>query len=256
MRNNNSLSGKTALITGGGQGIGKSIVLALAEAGADVIINFRSNTQLATDTADEVKSLGRKAWLWPYDLSRENVLGDYQEFSEEKQCPAVDIFIANASHQIRNPWEQVTIDEFALQMNVNVRSTLLLMQGVVPYMKKNKWGRILIIGSVQEKRPHPDMCIYAASKAALSNLVINLAPQLAPFGVTVNSLAPGVINTARNKVALSNPEYVEKTVRKIPLGYIGEPGDCAQLALLLCSESGRYITGCNYFVDGGMSLRF
>ena len=82
------------MITGGGQGIGKSIVLALAEAGADVIINFRSNTQLATDTADEVKSLGRKAWLWPYDLSRENVLDDYQEFSEEKQCPAVDIFLS------------------------------------------------------------------------------------------------------------------------------------------------------------------
>ena len=256
MRNNYNLSGKTALITGGGQGIGKSIVLALAKAGADVIINFRSNTKLADETAEEVKSLGRKIWLWPFDLSQEDVLENYQKFTREKHCPPVDIFIANASHQIRNPWNQVTIGEFALQMNVNVRSTLLLMQGVVPHMKEKKWGRILNIGSVQEKRPHPDMCIYAASKGALSNLVINLAPQLAPFGITVNSLAPGVIGTARNEAALSDPEYLEKIVQKIPLGFIGEPDDCAQLALLLCSESGRYITGCNYFVDGGMSLMF
>ena len=138
MRNNYNLSGKTALITGGGQGIGKSIVLALAKAGADVIINFRSNTKLADETAEEVKSLGRKIWLWPFDLSGEDVLENYQKFTREKHCPTVDIFIANASHQIRNPWNQVTIDEFALQMNVNVRSTLLLMQGVVPHMKEKK----------------------------------------------------------------------------------------------------------------------
>ncbi|WP_298652765.1 SDR family oxidoreductase [uncultured Proteiniphilum sp.] len=256
MQSKYNLSGKTALITGGGQGIGKSIVLGLAEAGADVIINYRSNTQLAEETAEEVKSLGREVWLWPFDLAQEDVLENYQKFISENHCPSVDILVANASHQIRNPWERVTSEEFALQMNVNVRSTLFLIQGVVPHMKVKKWGRILNIGSVQEKRPHPDMCVYAASKGALSNLVINLAPQLAPLGITVNSLAPGAIGTARNITALSNPEYLKKTVQKIPLGYIGEPDDCAQLVLLLCSEAGRYITGCNYFVDGGMSLLF
>jgi len=256
MKCNYNLLGKTALITGGSQGIGKSIVLALAEAGANVIVNFRKNTQLAEEVAKEARRFDVEVWLWPYDLARDDVFESYRKFIIDKNCPPVDILVTNASHQIRNPFEKITSEEFALQMNVNVRSTLFLIQGVIPYMKERKWGRILNIGSVQEKRPHPDMCIYAASKSALSNLVINLAPQLASYGITINSLAPGVIATVRNEVALSSQEYLEKTINKIPLGFIGEPTDCAQLALLLCSDAGRYITGCNYFVDGGMSLSF
>lgn len=256
MQSKYNLSGKTALVTGSSQGIGRSIVLELAKAGADVIINYRSNTRLAEETSETARKFGSRVWLWPFDLAREDVLENYKNFIVENHCPSVDILVTNASHQIRKPWDQVTKEEFALQMNVNVRSTLFLIQGVVPFMKDKKWGRILNIGSVQEKRPHPDMCVYAASKGALSNLVINLASQLASWGITVNTLAPGAIGTARNETVLADPEYLKKTVQKIPLGYIGEPGDCAQMALLLCSEAGRYITGCNYFVDGGMSLSF
>lgn len=257
MGNKYDLSGKTALITGGSQGIGRAIAFALAESGANIIINFRSNRQLAEETATYIKeTIGREVWLWQFDLSSEDVLNNLQTFIDEKNTPPIDILVTNASLQVRKPWSEVTIEEIAQQMNVNFRSTLLLIQKVVPRMKKQKWGRILNIGSVQEKRPHPDMCVYAASKSALSNLVINLAPQLAPFGITVNSLAPGVIDTARNKSVFLNPKYKDKTLKKIPLNYIGEPSDCAQLALLLCSEAGRYITGSNCFVDGGMSLLF
>lgn len=247
------LSSKTALVTGGGQGIGKAIALALAEYGANIIINYRSNAERAEETARLVSAYGVQCWLWPLDLAEDNIKEKFNQFITENNCK-VDILVANASVQIRKPWDEVTSDEFATQVNVNLRSTLNLVQGVVPHMKEQKWGKILNIGSVQQARPHKDMCVYAASKSGLVNLVKNLAVQLAPFGINVNNLAPGVISTARNKTVLANPEYREAVLQKIPLGFAGIPSDCAALSLLLCSDAGKYITGGDFFVDGGMSL--
>ena len=250
------LTGKTALVTGGGQGIGKAIVLALAENGANVVINYRSNQSLAEQTACEAAQYGKKIWLWPFDLESEQVLEAYRDFVEANNCHA-DILVANASVQIRKKWDEITNDEFAQQVNINLRATLQLIQGVVPHMRQCGWGRILNIGSVQQVRPHESMCVYAATKSALVNLVKNLAPQLAPFGINVNNLAPGVIATARTAGVLANPAYTKKVSESmIPVGYIGKPNDCAALALLLCSDASRYITGVDYLVDGGLGLCF
>ena len=121
-------------------------------------------------------------------------------------------------------------------------------------MKEKGWGRIVTVGSVQQNVPHKDMPMYAASKCAIMSLVENLAKQFAPFGITVNNMAPGVIDTPRNAGALSNPEYNKKVMAGIPMGYAGKPEDCAPAVLLLCSDEGRYITGANRDVDGGMKL--
>ena len=121
-------------------------------------------------------------------------------------------------------------------------------------MIERNWGRILTVGSVQEAKPHPDMVIYSALKAAQTLMVQNLAKQFAPHGVTINNLAPGVINTDRARARLTDPAYVNKVLSWIPAGHIGEAEDCAGAALLLCSDAGRYITGQSLFVDGGMSL--
>ena len=122
-------------------------------------------------------------------------------------------------------------------------------------MKQQHWGRIVTIGSVQEAKPHPDMLIYSASKAAQSNMVHSLSLQLAVDGITVNNVAPGVIYTDRNVEALSDPEYAKKVTASIPVGFYGEPEDCAGIVSLLCSEEGRYITGQNIYVDGGKSVQ-
>ena len=98
------------------------------------------------------------------------------------------------------------------------------------------------------------MLVYSATKSALANLVRNLAPQLARDGITINNLAPGAIATVRNEEVLADEAYLHRVLAKIPAGFIGEPGDCAGLAVLLCSEAGRYITGQDLFVDGGMGL--
>jgi NAD(P)-dependent dehydrogenase (short-subunit alcohol dehydrogenase family) len=121
-------------------------------------------------------------------------------------------------------------------------------------MKKQNWGRIVTIGSVQQAKPHKDMLVYAASKAAQNNMVMNLAKQLAEFNITVNNVAPGVIETPRNEEALADEEYAKKVLEGIPCGSAGEAKDCAGMVLLLCSDEGKYITGENIFIDGGMKL--
>jgi NAD(P)-dependent dehydrogenase (short-subunit alcohol dehydrogenase family) len=121
-------------------------------------------------------------------------------------------------------------------------------------MKEQKWGRIVTVGSVNEKKPIPKLMAYSMSKAAQTNMTLSLASQLAEYGITVNNVAPGVINTDRNVGVLSDTAYAKKVTYSIPVGFYGEPNDCAGIVSLLCSDEGRYITGQNIFVDGGKGL--
>jgi glucose 1-dehydrogenase len=250
-----SLKEKTALVTGGSQGIGKAISLALAEYGADLVINYRSNSELAEQTKKEIIEKGAKCWLVECDLSLVDSAKIISQFLRENNL-SPDILVLNASVQYRKAWDKVTPDEFEAQININFRASLLLIQELFPYMKKNKWGRIVTLGSVQQARPHPQMIVYAASKMAQLSMVKNLAVQIGKYGVTINNLAPGVFPTIRNEEVLQNEKYKAMVEEKIPLGYIGHTADCAATALLLCSDAGKYITGQDISVDGGMGLNF
>jgi NAD(P)-dependent dehydrogenase (short-subunit alcohol dehydrogenase family) len=250
-----NLKGKTALVTGGSQGIGKAISLALAEYGADLVINYRSGTELARQTESEITAIGVKCRLFQCDLAQSEASGAISDFLRDQNI-GIDILVLNASVQVRKAWDEVTPEEFELQINTNLRASLFLIQKLYPYMQQKKWGRIVTVGSVQQIRPHQQMIVYAASKMAQLSLVKSLAPQFGPYGVTINNLAPGTILTGRNREVLQNKEYKAVIEAKIPLGNIGEPADCAATALLLCSDGGKYITGQDIFVDGGMSLNF
>ena len=157
------ITGKTALITGAGQGIGRSIALALAEHGANVVINYRSNRQLAETTLQDVLKMGGKAWLWEYDLLSDTLTSDFQ-LLRQKLGIEVDILVLNASIQIRRKWEDVTLYEFNTQMNVNVRASLELIQCCVPYMESKGWGRIVTLGSVQQNRPSKQILFMQLQK--------------------------------------------------------------------------------------------
>ena len=133
--------------------------------------------------------------------------------------------MANASVQFRTPWSEISAEEFDRQINVNLRSTLELMQSYIPAMQAKKWGRFLAVSSVQQYRPHMHMAVYAASKCAIQSLVHNIAKQVAKDGVTVNNLVPGVIVTPRNDEALANVEYAKKVLSGIPTGFAGQPSD-------------------------------
>lgn len=239
------LKGKRALVTGATQGIGFAIAEALASHGAKVFVCGASSEEKTKNAAAKIPN----AEPVTYDLSR----ADCAEYIFGK-TGYVDILVLNASIQIRKAWNLITAEEFELQMNTNFRASFSLIQKYAPHMQESGWGRILTVGSVQQYKPHRDMLIYAASKAAQLNMVENLAKQLAPFGVTVNNIAPGVILTPRNDEALSDSEYAAAVLRGIPSGFEGKPTDCAAAALLLCSEEGRYITGADLPIDGGMKV--
>ena len=239
------LKGKTALVTGSTQGIGYAIAKIFIESGASVFVHCSRDEEKAKRIA---KELGAYSYV-AADLSEKNAVEKLYE-----KTGALDIVVANASVQYKNDWDKITADEFEKQVNVNIRSSLMLMQKYIPKMQSKKWGRFLAIGSVQQYKPHTHMAVYAATKCALQSLVNNVASQVAKDGVTVNNLLPGVISTPRNEQALSDTEYRAKVLQKIPSGFAGEPEDCAATALLLCSDEGRYITGAEIIVDGGMHL--
>lgn len=239
------LKGKKALVTGSTQGIGYAIAKAFAEAGADVFVHCSQDLEKAKRVAKEIGACGAlTADLSEADAAEKLYLA----------TGALDILVTNASVQYRRPWNEIGDLEFATQVQVNLKSTLDLMQKYAMPMKEKGWGRILTVGSVQQSRPHKDMAVYAATKCAVMSLVRNVGKQLAPYGVTVNNLSPGVIATPRNDAALSDPEYCARVLAGIPAGYAGEASDCAGAALLLCSDAGRYIVGTDLVVDGGMQL--
>lgn len=241
---------KTALVTGSSRGIGRAIALRLARDGFRIILHGTKESEKLTAVKTEIEKMGGSVTAETADLT------DLRETAAlAARLGGVDVLVLNASVQYRRPWQEITAEEATAQLNCNFLSSLLLIQAVAPHMEKSGWGRIVTIGSVQEKKPHPDMLVYSASKAAQANAVQSLALQLAGAGVTVNNVAPGVIYTDRNVEALSDPDYAEKVRASIPVGFYGEPEDCAGTVSLLCSEEGRYITGQSIFVDGGKSIQ-
>jgi NAD(P)-dependent dehydrogenase (short-subunit alcohol dehydrogenase family) len=241
---------KKALITGASRGIGRAIAKALSDDKFEVFINYVGNVERAEEAKREIEESGGKCTLVKVDLCSPDCAEECYKITGD-----IDVLVLNASIQYRNKWDSITLDEFDTQVNCNFRSSFLLIQKYAPYMQKNRWGRIITIGSVQEKKPHPDMLIYSSTKAAVTLMAQSLSLRLADSGVTVNSVAPGVIVTDRNSKALEDEEYAKQVKENIPAGYFGDPEACAGIISFLCSDKAHYITGQNIFVDGGMGIK-
>ena len=226
-----SLAGRTALVTGSSRGIGKAIGDALVEFGAKVIRHDSKVCDLSDSAAIDAF---------------------FDRLESEGTIP--DILVANASVQAKIPWTEFPLEEAQREMQVNFFATLRMFQRCHPHMKAQGWGRLIVVGSVNERRPHPDMCVYAASKSAQENLVRGIARQVAAEGITVNNLCPGVFATDRNREALADPVYGPKVLGAIPMHAAAQPEDAAGAALLLASDAGRYITGATIMIDGGLSI--
>lgn len=239
------LKGKTALVTGSSQGIGKEIAKALADCGAKVYAHGSRQSEKLNSAAEYICAAG----IVTADLTSADAAD-----SLYSQTGGVDILILNASIQYKRPWDGFSAAEVDIQLDCNLKSTYYMMKTYAPYMKEKGWGRIVTIGSVNQYNNHPELLLYGATKAAQMKLVQGVAKSLAPFGITVNNIAPGAILTPRNDEALADKEFYEKVVSSIPVGYVGDPKDMNGAALLLCSDEGKYITGSEIIADGGMHL--
>jgi len=240
------LTGKTALVTGSTQGIGFDIASLLAKQGAKVFIHGAESMEKCINASQKIAN------SVPV---RANLLKEEEIESLFETTGNVDILVLNASIQYKRQWDDFSMEEYDKQMNCNVKSSYLLIKKYSPGMKDKKWGRIVTLGSTNQYNQHPELSLYAVTKAAQFKLVQNIAPHLAPYGVTINNVAPGAISTPRNEAALSDKEFLSKVEASIPCGYIGKPQDVSPAVLLLCSDEGRYITGTDLKIDGGMSLR-
>jgi NAD(P)-dependent dehydrogenase (short-subunit alcohol dehydrogenase family) len=251
------LTGRTALVTGARRGIGRAIAMALAAQGARVAVHHAVAGDERSDAvavAGEIVRRGGSAHCFEADFSRPGA-GTRLAAGVIALLGPIDILVLNASIEILEAFESIPGEHFDRQVAINLRAPLELIQALLPGMKQRRWGRVLTIGSIQQIKPHPEMLVYAGTKAAQMNWVRNLARHHGCDGVTINNLAPGAIWTARNDSRMSDPDLRLQAEQRIPAGRLGKPDDLVGAALLLCSDAGSYINGADLFVDGGMSVR-
>jgi glucose 1-dehydrogenase len=246
------LAGKTAAITGGDQGIGRAIAERLAADGADVALCYRSNQAGAQEVVAAIAQLGRGGAAIQCDVGK---VADGQRFiaSAVEQLGNVDILINNAGLERRADFWDVTEADYDAVLNVNLKGLFFLTQAFVRHrMDVKSGGKIINISSVHEELPFPHFASYCASKGGVKMLTRNLSIELAPFGITINSIAPGAIETPINKSLLNDPSKLNALLQNIPLQRLGQPADVASLASFLASDEATYITGTTLFVDGGL----
>lgn len=248
-----SLQGRRVLVTGASQGIGAAIAEQFAAHGADIVIHHYNDAPCAAQVTERIRAHGIRTTSVDENLASPGAPGRIYT-AATSSLGGIDILVLCASVQVPEHWTKIGSEALELQISVNFRSSVELLQLFTPPMAERNWGRVLTIGSVQERKPHPEMLVYSSLKAAQTGLGLCLARDVAARGVTINNLAPGVIDTARNHSRLADPIRLSQVISNIPMRRIGRPSDCTGLALLLCSDEGGYITGQNIFVDGGMSL--
>ncbi len=246
------LEGKVALVTGSSQGIGQAIAIRLAEEGANIIIDYRSNPDGAEETKTKVEATGRKGYVVQADLGvvsdvRKMVDAGIQEFGK------LDILVNNAGLEKRADFWDVSEADYDSVVNVNLKGVFFATQAIVQHLRQTqRTGKIINISSVHEELPFPHFTSYCVSKGGVKMMMRNLAIELGPLGITINNVAPGAINTPINTNLLNDPQKLNAVVKNIPLGRLGKPEDVASIVAFLASSDADYITGSTFFVDGGL----
>jgi NAD(P)-dependent dehydrogenase (short-subunit alcohol dehydrogenase family) len=247
------LKGKTALITGASRGLGKAIALALADAGARVILVSRDLTLLES-TAAAARALLVEASIYQTDVTSEPQIADLQKAVARKFGP-IQILVNNAGMNIRKPATDFTLEEWRQVIDTNLTSAFLMCRAFVPLMKDQGYGRILNLTSIMSHVALPGRTAYCASKSGLLGFTRALALELAPEKITVNGISPGPFATEINTPVLQNPELNQQFVSRIPLGRWGQVEEVGQLAVYLCSEAAGFITGTDLLMDGGWTTQ-
>jgi glucose 1-dehydrogenase len=246
------LEGKHALVTGSDQGIGQAIALALAENGADVVVNYRQNREGAEQTRERIRGMGRNCVVIQADVGD---LASARKLVNESVAAldGLDILVNNAGIEKRAAFLDVAEQDYADVIQTNMTAPFFLAQTFVRHLVERKRpGKVINISSVHEELPFPHFTPYCMAKGGLKMMMRNLAIELGPCGITVNNIAPGAIETPINKALMDNPKLLAAVLQNIPLAHIGQPADVAAVAAFLSSGDADYITGATIVVDGGL----
>lgn len=255
------LGGQVALVTGANSGIGRAIALAMAHAGADVIVNYVSRAEEADVVCGEIQALGRRALAVRCDVSREDQV--VKMFVDARRAfGTVDILVNNAGLQKDARFHEMSVADWDLVLGVNLRGQFLcareavrefLRRGIRPEVSVAA-GKIICVSSVHEVIPWAGHVNYAASKGGVMLMMKSLAQEVAERRIRVNSIAPGAIRTPINMSAWGTAEAYAELMRLIPYKRIGEASEIGRAAVWLASDDSDYVVGSTMYIDGGMTL--
>jgi 3-oxoacyl-[acyl-carrier protein] reductase len=239
------LTNRVALVTGGSRGIGRAVAISLAQAGAAVAINYRESNTDARNVVETIRGLGARAMAVAADVSKADLVAQMMA-SVERELGPIDVLVNNAGIALIRGVDDLTEEDFDRTMAVNLKSAFLCIQAVVPGMRARKWGRIVNISSGAARGaggvgPH-----YNASKAGMEGLTRGYAARLVKDGITVNAVAPSLIQTDMLRTGLA------ASAERIPLGRFGTPEECAQAVLMVIGNT--YMTGQTVALSGGLSF--
>ncbi|KEH99358.1 3-ketoacyl-ACP reductase [Clostridium botulinum C/D str. BKT12695] len=245
------LTGKNAIVTGSSRGIGKAIAIKLAELGANIILNYRSDVASVEEVIREIESKGVKVIAIQGDISNFEDAKKIVDEAKEK-LGSIDILVNNAGITKDTLLMRMKEEDFDKVIEVNLKGVFNCTKNVVPIMMKQRSGRIINISSVVGLSGNPGQSNYAAAKAGIIGFTKSVAKEIATRGITVNAVAPGFIKTDMTDIL--SDKVKDEIKKNIPLGRIGEGKDIANTVAFLASDMGAYITGQVISVDGGMHI--
>ena len=245
------LAGKIAVVTGGSRGIGRAVSVALAEAGAHVLINYRSNEEAAQETLRLIEEAGGTGELLGFDVADPESV-DAAIKDAASRHGRIDILVNNAGIAIDQLLLRVSPKDLEMTWATNVNGAVYCAKACIRPMMRNRWGRIISLSSVVAESGNAGQVVYSSSKAALLGMTRTLAREYASRGITVNAVAPGFIET--EMTADLSDAAREGIIAQTPLGRIGRPEEVAAAVVFLASEEASYITGQVVRVNGGMHV--
>ncbi|XEC96545.1 SDR family NAD(P)-dependent oxidoreductase [Paenibacillus tarimensis] len=259
-----NISGKIALVTGAGTGIGKGIACELAKRGVKIAVHYNRSDAGAADTKQQIEKSGGEAILVQANVADKSAIENMVK-QVAGHYGGIDILVNNAALQLNYPLFEHNEETFDKMMSINLKGYWQCIQAVVPYMKKQRSGRIILISSVHAKRPTDFDIVYSMTKGGVRMLARESAVELAKYGITVNSIEPGAIRIGQLSAAEAKPFFTAEEAdrarrnqkpltKKFPLGRVGLPSDVASLVCYLASDESEFLTGSAIRLDGGSML--